>query len=196
MSIAQDIISLYSGGKKKMPKNVSLGISMKNCLCSKDFIKYLNNLGHCISYDDVLRIETTWTDEIVAAGDGYETIPSNIKRNCFTQAASDNGDYGQECASQHVTNTVLYQYPLEQMNGNFNIDQVYREMSCSKRRRSIKVPHEPFYEYVMQRKPKLPAYYTEMKAPDIIHRTTSENFSFSSTLTECWVLLRITGKYT
>ena len=46
MSIAQDIISLYSGGKKKMPKNVSLGISMKYCLRSKDFIKYLNNLGH------------------------------------------------------------------------------------------------------------------------------------------------------
>ena len=196
MSIAQDIISLYSGGKKKLPKNLSLGISMKNCLRSKDFIKYLNNLGHCISYDDVLRIETTWTDEIVDAGDGYATIPSKIKTNCYTQAASDNGNYGQECASQHVTNTVLYQYPLEQMNGNFNIDQVHREMSCSKRRRAIKVPHEPFHEYVMQRKPKLPAYYTEMKASDIIHRTTSENFSFSSTLTECWVLLRITGKYT
>ena len=189
MSIAQDIISLYSGGKKKMPKNVSLGISIKNCLRSREFIKYLNNLGHCISYDDVLRIETTWTEEIIAAGDGYATIPSNIKRDCFTQAASDNGDYGQECASQHVTNTVLYQYPLQQLSGNFNRDQVHREISYSKRRRSIKVSQEPFHEYVMQRKPKLPAYYTEMKASDIINCTTSVSFSFSSTLTECWVLL-------
>ena len=46
MSIAQDIISLSCRGKKKMPKNVSLGISVKNSLRSKEFITYLNNLGH------------------------------------------------------------------------------------------------------------------------------------------------------
>ena len=41
-------------------------------------------------------------------GDGYATIPSNISSNIFIQAASDNGDYGQENNSQHVTNTVVY----------------------------------------------------------------------------------------
>ena len=43
-------------------------------------------------------------------GEGYSTIPSNIQLNIFMQAAFDNGDYGQGNASQHVTNTVLYQY--------------------------------------------------------------------------------------
>ena len=99
MSIAQYIISLSSRGKKKMPKNVSLGISLKNSLRSKEFIIYLNNLGHSISYDDVQCIETTWANDILTCGDGYATIPSNIKPSYFFQAASDNGDYGQESNS-------------------------------------------------------------------------------------------------
>ena len=87
MSIAQDIISLNSGGRKRMPKNVALAISLKNSLTSKEFITYLNSLGYSISYDDVLRIETTWANQILSSGDGYATIPSNIKVNYFTQAA-------------------------------------------------------------------------------------------------------------
>ena len=54
LAIAQDIISLNSGGKKRMPKNTGLGMSLKNSLRSKEYITLLNNLGHCISYDDVL----------------------------------------------------------------------------------------------------------------------------------------------
>lgn len=193
LSIAQDIISLHFRGKKKMPKNVSLAVSLKNCLRSKEFITCINNLGHCISYDDLLRIETSWCEEILAAGDGYATIPSNIDANLFTQAASDNGDYGQESASQHVTNTVLYQYPLEQLlNGNFDIANI--NSLSSKRRRSVIVPQEPFQEYTMPRKPKLPQYYTSMKASDVICSTRSEGFANSSLLTKSWILLRLTGK--
>ena len=54
LSIAQDIIALQSNGRKKMPKQVGLGRSMKNAIRSKEFIKYLNSLSHCISYDTVL----------------------------------------------------------------------------------------------------------------------------------------------
>ena len=51
-SISQDIISVNSNGKKRMPKNIGLALSLKNSIRSKEFINYLNNLGHCISYDD------------------------------------------------------------------------------------------------------------------------------------------------
>ena len=44
--------------KKEMPKQVGLEIYMKSAIRSKKFIKYLNNLGRCISYDIVLRIDT------------------------------------------------------------------------------------------------------------------------------------------
>ena len=39
-----------------MPKQVGLGISMKSAIRSKEFIKFLNNLGHCISYDIVFKL--------------------------------------------------------------------------------------------------------------------------------------------
>ena len=54
LSIAQDIIEFQSNRRKKMPKKVGLGISMKRPIRSKEFVKCLNNLGHCISYDTVL----------------------------------------------------------------------------------------------------------------------------------------------
>ena len=51
----------------------------------------LNNLGHCVSYDDILRVETTWESNIIESGDGYATIPSNIIPCLFAEPASDNG---------------------------------------------------------------------------------------------------------
>ena len=100
-----------------MPKNVALAMLLKNSVRSKEFITYLNKLGHCISYDTVLRIETTWAKDILAYDNDFSTIPSNIRPMVFTQAASDNGDYGQEYHSQHATNTVLYQY--QTFDGDF-----------------------------------------------------------------------------
>ena len=109
-SIAQDIVSAASNGKKRMPKNVGLGVSLKNSLRSKEYITHLNQLGHSVSYDDIQRIETTWASSKLDSGDGYATLPTNTVSGLFTQAASDNGDCGQENNSQHVTNTVVYQY--------------------------------------------------------------------------------------
>ena len=70
-----------------MPKQVELGISMKSAIRSKEFIKYLNNLSHCINYYAVLRIDTLWVIGIMNEGEGCSTIPSNIQPNIFTQAA-------------------------------------------------------------------------------------------------------------
>ena len=84
----------------------------------------LNKLGHCISYDDVERINTMWATSIIENDGSFATIPTNIRPNIFTQAASDNGDYGQENKLQHVTNTVLYQYP--KFTGSFSQNTVPR----------------------------------------------------------------------
>ena len=39
-----------------MPKQVGLGISIKSAIRFKEFIKFLNNLGHYISYDTVFEL--------------------------------------------------------------------------------------------------------------------------------------------
>ena len=54
-----------------MPTQVGLAISIKSAIKSKEFIKYLNNLGHCISYDTALRIVTSWAMGIINEGEGY-----------------------------------------------------------------------------------------------------------------------------
>ena len=110
VSIAQDIIFLHSAGKK-MPKNVGLGLVLKRSIRPQELITLLNNLGHSVSYDNILRIDTTWAAGILEANDRYFPVPTNIREKMFTQVASDNGVYGQETNSQYVTNTVLYQYP-------------------------------------------------------------------------------------
>ena len=137
-SIAQNITALQSNGRKKIPKQVELGTSLKSAIRPKELIKYLNNLGHSISYDNILRIDTLWAMGIMNEGEGYSTIPSNIQPNIFTQAAFDNGDCGQENASLHVTNAVLYQYT----QGSFqNVNRI-TPMSHKNRRISINIPSE------------------------------------------------------
>ena len=82
-----------------MPKQVGLAISLKASGRSKDFIRCLSNLGHCISYDDLLRIETSWAEGLTEEVDGYAMIPSNIVTGSFVQAAFDHADYRQAEAS-------------------------------------------------------------------------------------------------
>ena len=87
-----------------------------------------------VSHDTVRLIETCWAENILRSGDGYATIPSNVKYGDFVQAASDNGDYSQENSTQHVTNTVLYQYPL--VPGSFIREEVLRKPVRGQRRKT------------------------------------------------------------
>ena len=141
-----------------MPKHVGLAISLKNCLRSKEFITILNNLGHCLSYDDVLRIDTTWASDIIERNDGYATLPTNMSMGAFTQAASDNADYQQENNSQHVTNTILYQY------GNMDTQQIQRKTKQKSNRRSLSIPTIPLDEYVSVAEPLLPLEFDMLVA--------------------------------
>lgn len=183
LSIAQDIISLNTNGRKKMPKQVGLAISLKASGRSKDFIRCLNNLGHCISYDDVLRIETSWAEGLIEEGDGYAMIPSNIVTGSFVQAAFDNADYGQAEASQHVTNTVLYQC----QQGSFG-SQISKVPYSKSRRRSACVPTEALETLTNCNKVELPRSYSNIALD--FDRSSSKELLKSTIITEGWTLLR------
>lgn len=81
--ISQDILHISSGVKKNMPKNVTLTLSIKNSLQSKELITVLNRLGHYILFDLVLRIETTWEESLNEQCD-YTAILSNFLPMAFT----------------------------------------------------------------------------------------------------------------
>ena len=60
--------------------------------------------------------------------DDYATLPSNIQSSdgCLVQTIADNGDYGQEENSQHITNIVLVK-PPSFTEGNFSDTSLVKE---------------------------------------------------------------------
>ena len=66
---------------------------MKNNLRAKAHISALNRLGACISYDDLMRIDTKWANDILEEGDEYATLPSHVKPDIISQVEFGNADY-------------------------------------------------------------------------------------------------------
>ena len=62
-----------------MPKNIGLGLVLKRSFRTRELITLLNNLGHSVSYDDIVRIDTTCAAGILEVNDGYSTVPTNIR---------------------------------------------------------------------------------------------------------------------
>ena len=104
LSIARDLIFVTLNGRIKTPTHVGLSFSMKNDLRAKTHISALNRLDVCISYDDLMCIDTKWANDILEERDEYTTLPSNGKPDVFSQVAFDNADYRQENNLQHITN--------------------------------------------------------------------------------------------
>ena len=54
-----------------------------------------------------MRINTKWANDILEEVDEYSTLQSNVKSEIFQQVAFNNGDYGQERNSKHITNIII-----------------------------------------------------------------------------------------
>ena len=55
-----------SHSRIKMPKHVSLAISLRHLTGSKQLVTMLSRMGHCSSYDEVEIIDTSLAREILA----------------------------------------------------------------------------------------------------------------------------------
>ena len=161
---------MSSDGQKKMPKQVGLGVSLKASLRSREYITLLNTFGESVNYQQVLGIDVYWAEQIIERGDGYTTIPTNIVFGEFAQAAFDNADFGQENASQHVTNNVIYQCCR---NGEFNQHLLPQMSSRKGRRRSIKIVPEPLLTVTANKKLTLPCYFSSTQVKSLINKYLS-----------------------
>ena len=97
---------MSSDAQKKMPKTSGTRCIFK----SKSKVTLLNKFGESVNYHEVLSIDAYWAEEVIERGDGYATISTNDVFGECAQATFDDADYGQENASQHITNTAIYQY--------------------------------------------------------------------------------------
>ena len=133
------------------------------------------------------RIEARWASDILEKGNGFATLPSNLSEDFFTQAASDNGDYGQENTSQHITNTVLYQY------GNFGSIEHSSKSKKVSRRRSVSLPPVLLEEENFIKKPTCPTKFRRELFANILTTKPSKEFIYEKMVTRSWVLLRMVG---
>ena len=110
LSLGQDMVYGISKGKCKTPKQVGIGVAMHQITQSKEVVQLQNKYGHGISYDDVLRIDTSWA-ELQANADGA-FIPANMVQGRITRGAGDNFNRATNSlggAHHDVVNMVLYQ---------------------------------------------------------------------------------------
>ena len=189
LSIAQDIINVSSIGRKLMPKCVGLAVALKTRLNSKEFVEICNKNGHCMSYDTVLRIESCWADEILNNDEGYACIPNIIASDIFTQAVADNSDYGQANSSQHITNTILLQYPNEH-NFNFNVNVINTVVKKKSRRKSIILQPIPLTDLLLNKQPPSPNYFQSINIDLLLLFSKSFAMEIMKSTDTTWILSR------
>ena len=70
---------------------------MRHLTGSKQLITILNRMGQCCSYEEVVLVDTSLANEILAKSDETGVIiPSNIHPGVFVQMAADNNDINEE----------------------------------------------------------------------------------------------------
>lgn len=69
LSVAQDLIFIFSGGRKLTPKHIGLGITLHQETRSKALVQLFNRAGHTISYDQVLQFDTALAEKSLESMD-------------------------------------------------------------------------------------------------------------------------------
>ena len=120
LSLCQDIMYIVKKSRVKTPKHIGLALSVKHLTGSKQVVNMLHSQGHCISYDDLCRVESAIASNTQqqAEESGGVYIPSNIiPGGSFVQAAMDNIDTNEETRSgegtMHVLGGLLFQEKSE-----------------------------------------------------------------------------------
>ena len=110
LMIRQDVVHAASNSRVKLPKHVSLGITIKHLTRLKQLITLLNRMGHC-SYEQTEIVETALANETLARSElnGGVIIPSNISPGVFVHMAADNNDFIEETIDgKNTTNATTF----------------------------------------------------------------------------------------
>ena len=111
-SIGQDIIYASSRGRIKTIKHLQLGLFTKRKTGSKLLISCLNRLGHCLSYDEINNVETSFADQQAHRQLHRDFVPNNVQPSEFITFVYDNCDHNPETLngqSMHFTNGIIIQ---------------------------------------------------------------------------------------
>ena len=113
-SLGEDFIYSVSNGKLRTKKHVLLSFCVKRKTGSKDVLKWLNRLGHGISYDEVNVLETFLAEQAVYNQTNRAFCPSSVQPSFFVTFVWDNNDVNPESLNgnvMHCTNGIIVQLP-------------------------------------------------------------------------------------
>lgn len=121
LAIAQDIVFAQSGGRTLTPKHIGLAVAIHQKTRSKGCVELLATSGHCVSYQTLLRIETSLAkceiDRFIANDRVYVPLAINPD-GPMIQFAVDNIDLNVDSTdgkgSFHATNMAVFQ---DEVNG-------------------------------------------------------------------------------
>ena len=127
---------MLSKGAEQPPKHIGLAMTVRHMTGSKEIVRMLNHYGHCISYDELERLDTAIANEIIQK---HETdgivLPNNIRPGRFIHFAADNNDLNEETldgkSTTYATTLVMYQ---EQDIGHGNFGHCFLQQSRDKRK--------------------------------------------------------------
>lgn len=94
LSVAQDIVYGVSGGQKWTPKHIGLGSSLHQITRSKHLVTLFNKAGHCLPYQDILKIDTALAEYSLSSIEEKtgNFLPHNLTPKRFTHFTADNID--------------------------------------------------------------------------------------------------------
>ena len=190
MSISQDIVYAVSKRKQLTPKHIGLGKVIHQATRSKSLIDLMHRACHCISYDEVRRLDTTLAQQNLElfAEHNNTPIPTNLTSGQFCQFPADNIDIIEETldgmGTFHATQMVAYQRGRhkptlkELVLGKAKSRNVPPEFH-----RLEQVPHLPSREDPSFTENIDEAIYTP--DPQVANKATAKDVS--------WILIRIYG---
>ena len=94
LSVAQDLVYIVSSGRKWTPKHVGLSSTLYQATRSKDLVRLFNKAGHCLSYEQVLQMDTSLAESTLKSLDltTRAIIPPNFQAKKFMHYTCDNID--------------------------------------------------------------------------------------------------------
>lgn len=139
-SLVQDMLLIESDGKKHTPKSISLAMAIRQLTGSSKAIEILNQFGHCMSHNFVLRHETALAELSTLAN---STVPAGLSKNQNVTIAWDNDDFLEDTKTgkdtTHVTGGIVIQrdhpdrtdesHPRESLTRSSSLKPVHDEIA-------------------------------------------------------------------
>ncbi len=146
-SLVQDMVLIESDGRKHTPKSLSLAMAIRQLTGSSKVIELLNQFGHCLSHNFVLRHETALAE--LSTLDN-STVPSSVSKNQNVTIAWDNDDFLEDTKTGKETTHVIGGIIIQRDYGDTTEECPPQE--SLDRSSSLKPVHDPIAPYVLGRK--------------------------------------------